>query len=279
MRSGSNRASDSGPDPAGLFENSEGGVRAGGWCVGRCARVGARAVRFRERVEWDRTEAGQTDRRTGSTPPVQTKTRPDQRRDEPGLKEKPGARQMLRLLLQPAARWLHRIQFEMERRANEWRSSARVSDGHEAAAHAAHAAHAGRLLMQVRDWAALTCLFVVKPNACQRPPQSQARIRPGAGVEPKGGVPVLESLQHPAWRAADPARGLAAADAACAGVPIRRRGKGPTWRRGAPGSCSRRERRAQRQRIIAWLASPPRGMGPGRVKWFHSPLLASGRWR
>ena len=38
-------------------------------------------------------------------------------------------RQMLRLLLQPAARWLRRIQFERERRANEWRSSARVSDG------------------------------------------------------------------------------------------------------------------------------------------------------
>ena len=145
---------------------------------------------------------------------------------------------MLRLLLQPAARWLHRIQFEMERRANEWRSSARVSDGHEAAAHAAHAAHAGRLLMQVRDWAALTCLFVVKPNACQRPPQSQARIRPGAGVEPKGGVPVLESLQHPAWRAADPARGLAAADAACAGVPIRRRGRGPHGDAVRPGRAA-----------------------------------------
>ena len=91
--------------------------------------------------------------------------------------------------------------------------------------------------MQVRDWAALTCLFVVKPNACQRRPQSQARIPSAAGVEPKGGVPALESLQRPAWRAAGPARGLAAADAGCAGLPMRDRARGPQ-RRGAPGSCS-----------------------------------------
>lgn len=132
--------------------------------------------------------------------------------------------------------------------------------------------------MQVPDWAALTCLFVVKPNACQRRPQSQARIPSAAGVEPKGGVPALESLQRPAWRAAGPARGLAAADAACAGLPIRGREKGPQ-RRGAPGSLQRRSRTEQRQRIIALLVSPPRGMGPGRVKWFHSRLPASGRWR
>ena len=115
------------------------GERAGGWCVGRWARVDARAARFRERVEWDRAdsstvEAGERGRAGGeavrqtrhTTRPDQTR---DQGRDEPGLKEKPRVRQMLRLLLQPAARWLRRIQFERERRANEWRSSARVSDG------------------------------------------------------------------------------------------------------------------------------------------------------
>ena len=110
-----------------------------------------------------------------------------------------GTRELLQLLL--AGCWI----------AGCWRPSLLLV-GH----HTTHANAGSRL-------GCLTCLFVVKPNACRPCPNHRPVSDPVRG-------PALESLQHQAWRAAHRARGLAGADAALLDSANQLRSAEPTGR-------------------------------------------------